>query len=576
MVVVGGPLLVVVTAVIVLVTQFQTAYLTNDDTVVASLIYGDYTGKRTSALVVVPALFGHLVRLFTAVFPSLPWYGISLYALQIIGWTAIGSIFFTLRRRPPVAERIVAAATIVLIAPWMILRIGYTSTSLFLGGVGIILFAVSAKVRGRLGTAYAVLGGVFLGTTYLLRANGLLAIAAAFAPVFVIIGRKAGLRRSFAFGLVIGVFVIGVWGANRLEYSSPGWREFMKMNSARGALADTPRLDDKRVSDADLRSIGWTRNDLWLFRDFTFPDTKVYNTDSIRTLAKLSPWARNKQIGATQVFNAFFRFGADEERRTDKGVVVAPLLLIAVVLALLRGRRIAALTAVAVIWFLAVLIAIMLYNRLPGRLLTPLVADATLVAVALPAYLGARVSRVRHRYSPASIAVIVITALAVTAPVIDGLWGVPRTSANSKANIAAFRATYAWLESFDPQGTFVGRADLFNSWGDPLSNHTAYTNLHFLPPGWLTNSPSFRARLARLGISDEYDALRTNPHMYLVGPLWKAAATQNFYREHRGLNVSMTRHGNLRYPDPIGTMQVWSVTASARKTALSGQTRSAG
>ena len=235
-VVVGGPLLVTVTAVIVLVTQFQTAYLTNDDTVVASLIYGDYTGKRTSALVVVPALFGHIVRLGFAVIPDLPWYGISLYMLQIIGWTAIGSIFFTLRRRPPVAERIVAAATIVLLAPWMILRVGYTSTSLFLGGVGIILFAVSAKVRGRLGVAYAVVGGMFLGTTYILRANGLLAIAAAFAPVFVIIGLKAGLRRCLVFGLVVGVFVIAGWGANRLEYSSPGWRDYMRMNAARGAL----------------------------------------------------------------------------------------------------------------------------------------------------------------------------------------------------------------------------------------------------------------------------------------------------------------------------------------------------
>src|SRR5436190_1281898 len=170
-VVVGGPLLVAVTAVLVLVTQFQTAYLTNDDTVVASLIYGDYTGKRTSALIVVPALFGHIVRLGLAVIPDWPWYGISLYALQIIGWTAIGSIFFTLRRRPPVAERIVAAATIVLVAPWMILRVGYTSTALFLGGVGIILFAVSAKVRGRVGVAYAVVGGMFLGTTFILRAN---------------------------------------------------------------------------------------------------------------------------------------------------------------------------------------------------------------------------------------------------------------------------------------------------------------------------------------------------------------------------------------------------------------------
>ena len=573
----GGPLLVAVTAVLVLVTQFQTAYLTNDDTVVASLIYGDYTGKRTSALIVVPALFGHIVRLGLAVIPDWPWYGISLYALQIIGWTAIGSIFFTLRRRPPVAERIVAAATIVLVAPWMILRVGYTSTALFLGGVGIILFAVSAKVRGRVGVAYAVVGGMFLGTTFILRANGLLAVAAAFAPVFVIIGFKAGLRRSLVFGLVVGVFVLAGLGSNRLEYSSSGWRDFMKMNSARGALADTPRLDDKNVSDADLRKIGWTRNDLALFRDFTFPDTKVYSTDSIRTLAKLSPVARNDKVGPGQVFDAFFRHGADEERRTDKGLVVAPLLVIAVVLALMRRRAIAWLTALSLVWFLSVLIAILVFNRLPGRLLTPLVADATLMAVALPAFLGARASRARRRASPRSIAVIVIVALAVAAPVIDGLWGVSRISANSETNIQAFQATYDWLESFDPKGIFVGRADLFNSWGTPLSAHTEYRNLHFLPPGWVTNSPAFRARLERMGISDEYTSLRTNPHMYLIGPLWKAGATQSFYREHRDLSVRMIRLGNLIYPDPIGTMQVWSATAPpAPEPALPTRARKAG
>ena len=65
--------------------------------------------------------------------------------------------------------------------------------------------------------------------------------------------------------------------------------------------------------------------------------------------------------------------------------------------------------------------------------------------------------------------------------------------------------------------------------------------------------------------------------MYLIGPLWKAAATQTFYYQHRNLDVRMIRHGNLKYPDPIGTMQVWSVTAPpAPESERATQTQTAG
>jgi hypothetical protein len=558
-VVLGGPLLGAVAVVLLLVTQFHTAYLTNDDTVVASLINGDFTGKRTSSLIVVPALFGHFVRLGYAALPHLPWYGITLYTLQIIGWTTVVAIFFTLRRRPPVAERIVAAAAISLLAPWMILRVGYTSTALFLGGVGVVLFAVSAKVRGRLGTVYAVAGGMMLGTTYIMRANALLAIAAAFAPVFVVIGIKAGLRRTLLFGLVVATFVLAGWGSNRLEYSRPDWRNYMAMNSARGALHDTPRLNDKNVSNADLQRIGWTRNDLVLFRDFSFPDKTVYSRHAIETLAKLSPYVRDDTIGAGDVYNAFFRYGADKDLRADKGVVVAPVLLIAVMLALWRRRSPLWLTAASLVWFVAVLITILLFIRLPGRVMTPLEGTAVFMAVALPTYLSPRAPKARKGRSLSSIALIVIVALAVVGPMIDGVWGISHMSADTQQNIRAFKASYAWLEKLDPQGIFTGRADLFNSWGKPLSLHTEYRDSHFIPPGWSTNSPAFEARLDRVGIKDLYNALQTNPHMYLVGQTWKAAAVQAFYRQHRGINVRMILRGTLTYPYPIGKMGVWSV-----------------
>src|SRR4051812_14800985 len=172
----GLPLLVSAAIVTILVTCCQTAFEINDDTTLNAIVNGDYTGHRSSSLVVAPAMFANVMRVGYALLPNLPWYGITLYVLQAVAWAAIGAVAFTLRRRPPVAERIVVIATMLVLAPWMILRVSFTSTALLLGAAGIMAFAASAKVRGRIGTAYAVGAGLLVGTLYLIRVYSFLGI----------------------------------------------------------------------------------------------------------------------------------------------------------------------------------------------------------------------------------------------------------------------------------------------------------------------------------------------------------------------------------------------------------------
>jgi hypothetical protein len=361
------------------------------------------------------------------------------------------------------------------------------------------------------------------------------------------------------FGAVVGILVLAAWGSNRIEYSSPGWREFMSMNSARGSLHGTPRLNYRNVTDSELRRIGWTRNDQNLFRDFMYPDTKVYSGDAIRALAKMSPYVRDDTIGPGELFNVFFRVGVDRGTRSDKGVVCTPLLLVAVALALWRRPRTAWLTLLTVVWFFGVLIALFLYVRLPGRVLTPLEGVATFIAIALPAYLGPPAPRAREPRSPAFVAVTVIVSLAVAAPLIDGLHSISRISGDTRHNMGVYDAAYAHLRAVDSQGIFAGRGDLFSNWAEPLSTHTSFRDLHVLPLGWATNSPAFSARLERQGITDVYTALQTNRHMYVLGPPWKATAIRNFYREHRGINVRVVQVGRVRYPSPVGRTGIWLV-----------------
>src|SRR4051812_28173452 len=325
-VVLGLPMLISAAVVTILVLTRQTAFEINDDTTLNAIVNGDYTGHRSSSFVVAPAMFAHVMRVGYALLPRLPWYGITLYVLQAIGWAAIGVVAFTLRRRPALPERIVIIVTMLVLAPWMILRVSFTPTSLLLGTAGILVFAASANVRGRVGTAYAIAGGVLLGTVFLIRFYSLFGIVIAFAPVLAFIVFKAGWRRTAVFGLVVGMFVLVGYGTNKIEYGrSAEWRAFMVTNSARSSLHATPRVSDKHVTRKDLDQIGWSQNDLKMFADFFYPDKRVYSPKAIKTLAQLSP-----RVADTERTSRIYD-------RLRSPFVAIPL-LVAGLLALRRGR----------------------------------------------------------------------------------------------------------------------------------------------------------------------------------------------------------------------------------------------
>lgn len=564
------PLLVSAAAVTILVTCFHSKFLINDDTTLASIVNGDYTGKRSSSLVVAPALFGHVVRLGYAVFPSLPWYGLTLYALQIVAWTVIGITVFTLRRRPPLAERILVVGTIAAVAPWMILRVSFTATSLLVGVAGIIAFAAAANVRRRVGWVYVVVAGVLLGSVYLLRVYSFLAVAVAFAPVIAVVAVKAGLRRSAAFVLVVGVFVLVGFGTNRLEYSrSDEWRAFMKMNSVRSSLHSTPRLDDRNVSDRDLQRIGWTRNDLYLFADFVYPDPEVYSDHDIRKLGELSPRVRSCvtrwtpagmvcQPGLGVVYGQLVHDSSD--RGDDRGPVLASLVLVGVLLALRWNRTATLATLASAVWFVGVIVILLLYVRLPGRVLIPLEAGAALIAAVAPAYLTGSPPRTIARLPWTSLVAAMLVFVA--GPVWSGLRSTAQMSNENQRGFRLRDETLATLEKVDPDGVFVARGDLFGKFAEPLSTRSPFANPRLVPLGWATNSPLYTARLARLGIDDLYTALSTNRHVYLLGSQTQATRIAIFYLQHRGSKVRLhlSPEAVTGNADAANGLGVWSVT----------------
>jgi hypothetical protein len=526
---VGLPLLVSAAVVTLMVTLCQTAFEINDDSTLNAIVNGDYTGKRSSSLVVAPVMFAHVMRLGYALLPNVPWYGLTLYALQIIAWAAIGAVAFTLRRRPAVPELLVVVATMLVLAPWMILRVSFTPVALLLATAGLLVFAASAKVPGRVGTAYAVVAGLLAGTASLVRTYSLLGVVVAFAPVLVVIVFKVGIRRSAVCACVILMFLLVGFGTNKLQYGrSAEWRNFTKMNAARSSLHATPRVSDKNVTRRDLNKIGWSENDLKLFADFYYPDRRVYSSRAIRTLAQMSPRVRDDTESASHIFDYL------------RGPFVALPLLVAVMLAFRRNRYAALFTLASAVWFVAVLVTLILYVRLPSRVLIPLEGAATFIAVIVPAYL-APLKPGKNERSWMSIAVIALVVLLLAGTAFDGVRSPNRISSDNTRAIRKRTRAYDALLDIDPKGVFLARGDFFGLNADPLSTHTPFENPRFIPLGWATNSPLFNERLKRIGITDLYRSLVRNPHVYLYGTGTEVRRVALYYKQHRGGTVEFAR-----------------------------------
>ncbi len=532
---IAGPLVAAAAVVTFILSMSRVTFLINDDATITSIVNGDFTGRRSSSLVIAPALFGHLLRVAYAIAPGLPWYTVGLYALLIVAWAAIATAAFTLRRRPGAPAWIVVGATMLALVPSMVLRISFTPVSLMLGVAGVICFAVAARVPGRRGVVGALGAGLLLASADLVRAYSFLGVLAVFAPVIVAIALCAGIRRTAAFGATVLACVLVITATNHLEYSRSGaWRSFMKMNTARSALHNTPRLDDRNVSDADLRRIGWTRNDLHLFADFVYPDTTVYSNQDIRTLASLSPRVRN-DLGVGDVLDV------------AKRPVVWPVVLLGIALALSRRQRAVVIaTMVSVLWYAAVLVVLLLYVRLPDRVLVPLEGGAALLAGLVPHYLlGPAPLPLRPRQAIALTALVAVVAAGPAVVGLDRAWQLR----SRNAAVVTWRTDLAALHAFDPHGLFVARGDLLGSWAAPFSGSSPFADPHLVPLGWPTNSPLFTARLRRLGIQDLYRAMRYNPHVYLVAPPDLVRLVEKFYAQHRGATVSFQRIKRGVLPD---------------------------
>ncbi len=156
------------------------------------------------------------------------------------------------------------------------------------------------------------------------------------------------------------VIALGVISYHHYVYNNdPAWADYLQFEAPRTKLSDyqDPVYDETTKPLFD--TIGWTKNDLYMFQCCVYMDKNVYTYENLKKIADYIPrvtFNKHKDSSSLAVF-------------TNKSVQTAIVFFLAFLLFLPAGRR--RLAAVNAIWVFFILLFLLLYLKIPERVCLP-------------------------------------------------------------------------------------------------------------------------------------------------------------------------------------------------------------
>lgn len=248
-------------------------YLANDD-----IGFTEYLRKNTFTPWISPIL-GRAFGLAYQSAPDVPWYGLYQYLIIIAtGSVLIHTCIELIDTRPGTGHTATVMGAIVIGASHAILAVGITWTTVSIsaigtGGAAFLAHLLQAQAtRTKVSNRRAVIYGLLLVSGYMLRLQGLGAVAVALVPLAGWTGlrflQRRHLPRISALVAFVGPFALVVAIQNRIPQAH-GWDAdaFNEFNNERGRIHGHTAYEglDTRAPEL-LAQSGWTIDE---YRDFT-------------------------------------------------------------------------------------------------------------------------------------------------------------------------------------------------------------------------------------------------------------------------------------------------------------------
>lgn len=262
-------------------------YDTNDDTIMAGLVYG-YYGSPQGLLVYIHPLLGKLLALLQRAIPALPWY--YLFELGLLTVTLAALFYLVVDRES--AGKLLALTLIAAFYVYAVLfRLQYTKIA---GGAAVAGWLLMFHGFRKRKWAPGVLGALLALVGFCLRANAFfMVLLPLFGTGLVLLLDLLRENKKAAFGLIGGTLALfaacgGLMLAERFSYSSQEWLHYRRYNDLRTELLDYG-FPDYSENQALYESLSISEADLELYQSWDFGDPEIFNVEAMEALCRAKP-----------------------------------------------------------------------------------------------------------------------------------------------------------------------------------------------------------------------------------------------------------------------------------------------
>ncbi|MSP61199.1 MAG: hypothetical protein EXR72_12810 [Myxococcales bacterium] len=493
-------------------------FLGNDDVEIIHHFDGRQTGTPEPRVILIGGLLARALCAAYEALPSLPWFPLFCYAVAWLSCTTI--LFLFLGTGPGRARGLALLAIAVTFVPFLLLRLSYTSVALVAGGAGSLVLLDAIRRRSTRWAPLLLSAGL-LGVSYLLRRQIFPAQLQWMAPIALLAFRMRDARRT----AVVAGLLVALASTNALVdralYDGPAWRQYLEAFHLRFTLQETPRLEDSTGLRAAAAAAGWSPNDIALLQQFFVVDPALHD-----------PQALAKIVAGT----------TGEHRDAASGIAFLEAyrlyllaLLTAWVIAWARMDRQSRQLAGAQLLLVASGVAyLLLFRRVPARVIVPLLLCASLFPLLSPA-----AARLPGRLGLGALLGPGAALAAVTSLVVGTMHAV-ELSTRGRARRQIFDASIAELGSHAAGRTLVAwPGALPYEHAAPLSRSPGSIGPNTLRLGWTYGSPRFDDVLRRLHLPHFPDDLVGRNDALLIAPEASGPLFVRYMRERRGRDVRL-------------------------------------
>ena len=223
------------------ITYFGSQFAGNDDSAMAQIASGGFTGKPSQFLVIINVLIGWILKTLYTFAPTIPWY--ALLIVVSIGFASTTFCNIILQHissktfRSPFSKHL---STICLLSPIIyysysnIQTLNYSSTAYFCSVCGILGMLLSLNNNYNKQILQPMLVTVI---GYFWRDTAFLSVVVLTAPVVLLSVTAHNWRRYLQYSSLLGFIIFVLFQFDRFCYlKNREWSEYNNYDKARGAL----------------------------------------------------------------------------------------------------------------------------------------------------------------------------------------------------------------------------------------------------------------------------------------------------------------------------------------------------